>query len=294
MRNDMKGVILSLLIVMFASFVIGVAILFMSGNLPSEFLEIDEVKTYKMKTDNGAIDIIDVFTANTDVNFIPVVDSEEIKAHFYGNVKNRTKKPIPELTVSRTESRLNIEITHPKGLVVDVADNIARDTTLDIYIPDNYTRVIKVATLLGDVGITDLEIKEFQCNTVSGDLVARSLHSGKSIVKTTSGNLDMSTGMGELTAETVSGNVTVWYEILNSDIEIKTMSGDVKIELPEDAVFYFKFDTLSGNFENTFPIIIVDLSERTVEGTVGGGGYGIKVTTVSGDLMLWGVKRDAE
>ena len=92
---------------------------------------------------------------------------------------------------------------------------------------------------------------------------------------------------GNLKADSVSGDINVSYRIFDNNIDVKTISGEVKIDLPQNAEFYLKTNTVSGEVVARFPITIISFNKMNqLEGTVGTGDNRIIVDTVSGDIYL--------
>jgi len=82
---------------------------------------------------------------------------------------------------------------------------------------------------------------------------------------------------------TVSGEVCIEQED-SSNMNIRTISGGVEINLSEDARFYLKATTVSGDIENRFPIKVSSSGRRNLEGIVGSDEKEITIRTTSGDI----------
>ncbi|GAG73097.1 unnamed protein product, partial [marine sediment metagenome] len=146
---------------------------------------------------------------------------------------------------------------------------------------------IIIDTVSADVDISNLDINNFQCKTVSGDLRIEFLGSDNLTLKTTSGNINMLNILGNLKVDSVSGDINVGYRVFDNNVDIKTTSGKVKIDLPQNAEFYLKTNTVSGEVVAKFPITIISFNKMNqLEGTVGTGDNRIIVDTVSGSIYL--------
>jgi lia operon protein LiaG len=84
---------------------------------------------------------------------------------------------------------------------------------------------------------------------------------------------------------TVSGDVYIEQED-SSNMNVRVTSGDIEINLSEDAQFFLNAKTVSGHIENTFPIKITSSGRRNLEGVVGSDEKQIDVSTTSGDISL--------
>jgi len=208
-------------------------------------------------------------------------DEEDIKIHFYGRSALKSEKALPKLITNLEGSKLKIEIEYPRVLFYNA------NVVLDVYIPQDYRENIIIDTVSADVDISDLDINNFQCKTVSGDLRIESLGSDNLTLNTTSGDVNIIDFSGNLKADSVSGDINVGYRVFDNNVDIKTTSGKVKIDLPQNAEFYLKTNTVSGEVDTKFPITIISFNKMNqLEGTVGTGDNRIIVDTVSGNIYL--------
>ncbi|MEA3453461.1 MAG: DUF4097 family beta strand repeat-containing protein [Candidatus Caldatribacteriota bacterium] len=237
---------------------------------------IDEVNTfgiYQLKE-------IYIHSVSSDVSVFST-DEEEIKIHFYGRTALKSEKASPKLITNLEGSKLKIEIEYPKVIFYNA------DVVLDIYIPQDYTRNVNIDAVSADVDISNLDINNFQCKTVSGDLKIKSLGSDNLTLNTTSGEVNIMDFTGNLKADSVSGDINVRYGVFDNNIDVKTISGKVEIDLPQYAEFYLKTNTVSGEVVAKFPITIISFNKmKQLEGTVGTGDNRIIIDTVSGDIYI--------
>ncbi len=237
---------------------------------------IDEAKTFGI----DQLKEIYIHSVSSDVSVFST-DEEDVKIHFYGRSALKSEKTLPKLITNLEGSKLKIEIEYPRVLFYNA------NVVLDVYIPQDYRENIIIDTVSADVDISNLDINNFQCKTVSGDLRIESLGSDNLTLKTTSGNINILDILGNLKVDSVSGNVNVGYKVFTQDIDIKTISGKVKIDLPQNAEFYLKTNTVSGEVVTKFPITIISFNKlNQLEGTVGTGDNRIIVDTVSGSIYL--------
>jgi lia operon protein LiaG len=295
MKFNVKKFVMWLAIIMFASFATAGIILAVTGNLSIAVEQIDESKTFEVQEINKIyIDIV-----STDINIIST-NEEEIRVHFYGEVSTNKKMELPSLVAYQSGDELRIEIIQPKTILIGIS--IWR-TKLDIYIPEDSIEVLKADTISSDTSVNNLKVDEFDLGTVSGDFKGESLFanelklgltSGDVNLKDYTGNIDVKTISGDVVLEdgsqndnievvTVSGDVYVEQED-SSNMNIRTTSGDIEINLSEDAQFYLKATTVSGDIETRFPIKVISSSRRDLEGIVGSDEKEIIVSTTSGHI----------
>ncbi|HSU16673.1 DUF4097 family beta strand repeat-containing protein [Longimicrobium sp.] len=131
-------------------------------------------------------------------------------------------------------------------------------------------------------------------NTVSGDVEARALR-GPVQARSVSGNVRVATS-GPVEASTVSGSVVATLgRTGGEDLDFRSVSGDVTLQVPAGIDADFEARTLSGSIDSDFPLELGRGEERGrmriavgqhVHGTLGRGGPALRVHTVSGDVAL--------
>jgi len=286
MRNNtnIQKIVIWLVVIAVVSLTIAAIAFFSTENYMVNFRDrnnfegnpIDEVNTfgiYQLKE-------IYIHSVSSDVSVFST-DEEEIKIHFYGRTALKSEKASPKLITNLEGSKLKIEIEYPKVIFYNA------DVVLDVYIPQDYTGNINIDAVSADVDISNLDINNFQCKTVSGDLKIKSLGSDNLTLKTTSGEVNIMDFTGNLEADSVSGDINVRCRIFDNNIDVKTISGKVEIDLPQNAEFYLKTNTVSGEVVAKFPITIISFNKMNqLEGTVETGDNSIIIDTVSGDIHI--------
>jgi hypothetical protein len=131
-------------------------------------------------------------------------------------------------------------------------------------------------------------------HTVSGSVDVRGLR-GPVDAKSVSGNVHVS-ATGPVQAMTVSGNVVAELgRTAGRDLEFRSVSGDVTLQVPAGIDAEFDARTLSGSIDSDFPLqrgrgddhggFNIRVGQEA-HGTLGRGGPSLRVTTVSGDVTL--------
>ncbi len=289
MRNNtnIQKMVIWLVVIALVSLTIAVIAFFNTENYMVSFRDrnnfkgnsIDEVKTF----DIDQLKEIYIHSVSSDVSVFST-DEENIKIHFYGRSALKSEKALPKLITNLEGRKLKIEIEYPKVIFYWAA---AADVLLDIYIPRDYRDNVIIDAVSAEVDISNLDINNFQCKTVSGDLKIKSLGSDNLTLKTTSGDVNIMDFTGNLKADSVSGDIDVRCRVFDNNIDIKTISGKVEIGLPQNAEFYLKTNTVSGEVVTKFPITIISFNKMNqLEGTVGMGDNSIIIDTVSGDIHI--------
>ncbi len=127
----------------------------------------------------------------------------------------------------------------------------------------------------------------FTGKTVNGNVEAERL-SADVEARTVNGNVEASTS-GLARAGTVNGNLEVsmgradWAD----ELEFKTVNGNVDLSAPAALSAEVEAKTLNGEISTDFPMTVRGtFSRRRLSGTVGGGGRGLRLETVNGNVRL--------
>ncbi|MCZ6858229.1 MAG: hypothetical protein O7F70_09530 [Gemmatimonadetes bacterium] len=119
--------------------------------------------------------------------------------------------------------------------------------------------------------------------TVNGSVKASALESDL-VARTVNGSITLST-TGRAEASTVNG--TIIAEIgatnLSADLVFSTVNGSISIEVPEGLNADIGASTVGGRLSSDFPLMI---DRRRMHGTLGSGGYELKLSTVNGTIRL--------
>jgi len=286
MKNNVniRKIVIWLFVIAVASLTIATIAFFSTENYMVSFRDknnfegnsIDEVTTFGI----DQLKEIYIHSVSSDVSVFST-DEEDIKINFYSRSTLRSEKALPKLITNLEGSKLKIEIKYPKVIFYNT------NVVLDVYIPQDYRESIIIDTASADVDISNLDLNNFHCKTASGDLRIESLDSDSLTLNTASGDVDIVDFSGNLKADLVSGDIDVGYKVFDNNVDIKTISGKVNIDLPQNAEFYLKTNTVSGEVVARFPITIISFNKMNqLEGTVGIGDNRIIVDTVSGDIYL--------
>ena len=286
MKNNIniRKIVIWLVVIAAVSLTIAVIAFFNTENYMINFRDrnnfegnsIDDVRTF----DVDQLKEIYIHSVSSDVSVFST-NEEDVKIHFYGRSALKSEKALPKLITNLEGSKLKIEIKYPKVVFYNA------NVVLDVYIPQDYTGNINIDAVSADVDISNLDINNFQCKTVSGDLRIESLGSDNLTLNTTSGDVNIIDILGNLKVDSVSGDINIGYRVFDNNVDIKTNSGKVKIDLPQNAEFYLKTNTVSGEVVAKFPITIISFNKMNqLEGTVGTGDNRIIIDTVSGDIYI--------
>lgn len=257
---NINKIVWLLIVLTILSFAIGGLIL--KSNIQT--YEINEEKTLSMEN----ITLLQIETVGADANIMPS-DSGEIKAVLHGTVKTYGSNFV-KLLADKKGQNIKIETKQlPRFFPFDERESLY----LDIYIPKNYEHELVLNEVSGDTKIKDMKLKSLNFTTVSGDFSGDNI-SAEMKLESVSGDLNLGKSKGKVSAETVSGHIT--------------------LKLPKESCFDLNFDTVSGIQKTDFSLKAND-SFKNSKGQINGfycnGGNTtlagkIDVETVSGNLEL--------
>ena len=168
-------------------------------------------------------------------------------------------------------------------------------------------RLIEVEMVSGDLRMTDVgSDDELSAEAVSGQITIDGARTPRLDVSTVSGTLALTrVEARRVGVETVSGPVTFYGALAaNGRYEFQSHSGSIRVTVPDGTGFDLEAQSYSGSFETNVPITIgrgsrtVELTQpeidwgmnrngqREIEGTVGGGGGRLGMSTFSGGMTI--------
>ena len=169
----------------------------------------------------------------------------------------------------------------------DIKGNVEVKTTSGNTIVNDVQGDFIWSSTSGELDMANL-VGDLDLHTVSGDISGSEVN-GEIKANSVSGGINLRNSQGNLAyLRTTSGNIRAELEAINStsDMSLSTISGDIILYLPADAAFYLDINTISGDINTRFEVLIDGSDERKLQGTVGGGGINININTVSGDISL--------
>lgn len=171
----------------------------------------------------------------------------------------------------------NLFVQLPHGLMDISVDTTSADVDLQGFSMDGNLRV---STTSGKITSEDISAASVSFGSTSGDLHYNG-DCREFSAETVSGNISFVGSCMEFEADSTSGKVEAEFVTMPNELSAETVSGAVKLALPQDASFVLEYDTVSGGMDCEFPITM-----RGGEYHVGSGGAEIDVDTVSGNLKI--------
>jgi hypothetical protein len=130
---------------------------------------------------------------------------------------------------------------------------------------------VSASTVSGDVRVAGTTL-DVRATTVSGDATVEDVRA-----------------QDQVRVTSVSGDVTARLATLaqGTDMELKSVSGDIELSLPSTAGFTLSMSTVSGDLTSDFPLQMRGrFNRRSINATINNGGSDLDVSTVSGDVRI--------
>ncbi len=144
---------------------------------------------------------------------------------------------------------------------------------------------VRASTGSGEIHAMDVA-GALHASTGSGSVSLRQTASGEVEVSTGSGTVQLAGVHGAVHASTASGNISVEGEGEGS-WHLSAASGNVAVRLPSQKGFTLHAQTVSGSIHTAREMTVQSTSGgHELDGKVGGGGFLLDVSTVSGSISV--------
>lgn len=144
-------------------------------------------------------------------------------------------------------------------------------------------------TTSGDVKIQGALVKgKMTAHAASGEITLNQLTSEELMIRTHSGDINVSDYRGSLNAQASSGDIELRNDKLAGDLTIESSSGDVRVSFQEEPdSFTLDYHGSSGDGDvQVKGLLYEEKSEHRIVGKKEDGKYRVKVRTSSGDFVL--------
>ena len=134
-------------------------------------------------------------------------------------------------------------------------------------------------------------------SNVKGDVIINALSGAIQVVKlegrvdatTASGSVDVEGAKNDVKIHAASGRVSVQGDPgKNSYWNLNTVSGPVRLSVPQSTNFHLSAEAVSGEIRADIPIVIEEQGKHSLRARMGDGGGRVEVHTVTGEIRLSG------
>jgi lia operon protein LiaG len=185
-------------------------------------------------------------------------------------------------------------------------------TTLTVFIPEDYEKNMKIELGSGDVAfkghssnspmklgnlaidigsgsmvLENLDVETLEHQSSSGEAEFNSIAAGSGSFEVSSGSVHVNNYSGKLEADVSSGELKIQMDSLTDDVNLNVSSGDIELDLPDDADFTLNGKISSGDISSQFPLENKEESDNRLRGKHGNGKYEINADVSSGDIEIF-------
>lgn len=238
-------------------------------------------------------------TCNGEVEFDCPVEAGALNVKSsHGDISFQQPLELNTLTVSADSGDVDLYQVRAGQVNLSTASGDISFTTLE-------AQMLNVVTASGSLELPDASLEALNFKTASGDLSLPDGRCGRVTFQSASGDFEVSgaigaahvsTASGDIRLEgsglevircaTASGDVEVHTDVLPSQLDVSTKSGDCQVCLPEGQGFTLQFRTVSGSLESDFQLTgpIGARSGRAVY--LDGGERTFHMSSISGNMEL--------
>ncbi len=180
---------------------------------------------------------------------------------------------------------VSIENTAGDVEVATIAGNLDVETKSGNVQIQSVDRNLKLATLFGNVTVGNIT-GNTEITTKAGEINIKKVK-GNARIESISGNVTLTECEGPVHIELKSGNLDINLAKISDDCYLDLKSGNIQLGLPSAAQFSIDAQSLSGNINSDFEVMIErNFARATSRGNVNGGGPLVKVRNISGNIEL--------
>lgn len=181
---------------------------------------------------------------------------------------------------SNTPSK-SLEVKIPYALASSLTELDVNSISAPVSIQAVSGAEMKVSSVSGAIHISDLSCQQLDLETVSGGIRGENIQATELNLESVSGAIDISGGFQEVSGNSVSGNLTLRSDICPRKVDAETVSGGVRLQIPENDGFTAQYHTTSGQFYSNFPT-----TAEKKRAVYKNGGAEFSFDTVSGSIDI--------
>lgn len=204
---------------------------------------------------------------------------EELKMHYYvkdNQVFIRFSKSKTWRVFRFSGKQLTILV--PRSLFNEIRISAV---SANIELKDISADKMDLESVSGDISLFDVSARNCDVEQVSGRIFGSGINSQVFDAQTVSGKTNVSGSFQEISHEGVSGDAEYASSICPVDADIGTVSGNIRLSIPENQGFTARYDKISGTVSNEFPAT----SEKN-RAVYGDGSAEFSFETVSGNIYI--------
>ncbi|WP_273853899.1 LiaG family protein [Guptibacillus spartinae] len=241
------------------------------------------------------IEEINIMTHSSDMKVVPEA-RHDVKAVLTGN---------GELSLRQKGDTIEVEVKKKWYQFL----NFTNDSDVTVFLPEDFKQNLKlevgsgnlaldagspfvlndvqIQMSSGDVELSNLQTKSFEHDGSSGRLTIDQLTTKDGRFDISSGDVILTNYSGPLDGEMSSGEMNVQMAQLKGDVSFDLSSGDVELDLPDNANFTLDTEASSGDISTSFNLKDQTVSNKKISGVHGNGKYQVKISLSSGNARVY-------
>ena len=242
--------------------------------ISEEFSQYDGTLSSEGSVAAGQISSIDVQWVSGSIT-VRTGNTDTISFSETGNLPENAK-----MVWRQAGDSLVIQFSRP-GINV-IANPFSASKDLEIIVPEDWVfDRLSIESVSADITVRDLEGSQMDIINVSGKCRFSNCKTQEFSAETVSGNVEYEGSVNELDFNSVSAECTAVLSNVPQEIDLESVSGDLRLTLPADCGFTVELDTASGSFSSDYLTNMVNGLYRC-----GDGRCQISADTVSGDVKI--------
>ncbi|MEH7335047.1 DUF4097 family beta strand repeat-containing protein [Neobacillus drentensis] len=257
------------------------------------------------KQDGNAAVSADTKVIKVDVSSVSTIiipeDRDDLKAVYTGKQKLNIRENGDDVEVSLKSKWFDWfnwgPFSEKKKLKIYIPEDYNQNMEIDLgsgnvnFSGSTKNKPMKLNELTVDIGsgnmnLKNLNVNKFKQDVSSGNVDIDSLKTKTGSFDISSGNLDITHYTGAVEADVASGELNIQIDKLVDSIKLDLSSGEVGLDLPNNADFTLNGDVSSGNISCDLPLTSKDLNNKSIKGTHGSGKYKIDLDVSSGSIHI--------
>jgi DUF4097 and DUF4098 domain-containing protein YvlB len=225
----------------------------------------------------GSAPELDLENISGDINIYPGTAGKVV-------VRARVEDDRTEVSLTQAGDKIKVKVLYPK-----MGFRGGGDVTFDIQFPTSGT--LKISSVSGDIRVEGVN-GDLTLHSVSGDISVTKLE-GELELNSVSGDVKLTKiGVAKVDAISISGEIDYSQgSLLGGLYSFSSTSGKVSVVHDHDAAYEVSGRTISGSITNNVGSSLSVgknkySSVQTISGAVNGGGTGLEVNSVSGNISI--------
>jgi len=174
-----------------------------------------------------------------------------------------------------------LEVLVPKTLAGNFSEIGIDVTSADIGISDIHGEKLRFNAVSGTIDANNIEADTLTFDTTSGEIEASACTVDSVKAGTVSGTVRLDGRFSSVSANTVSGSVSITSSVCPSKVDVDTVSGSSTLIIPENNGFTARHESVSGGFSCDFPV-----TASNNKAVYGDGSADFTLDSVSGEIRI--------